>query len=279
MHCLPADVKDPLGRPILVIRAMDLKEPSERLSPALFHVMERLRDCLKALNDASDEPLSPFLQYVVLLDVKELSMQSMTGMWSIAKRVLPASAVSRVFFPSPRELIGYFSTASLPKGCQTGYVMLTSAWADETLVDYGGDLAPLNSLENILNPRDLKTTGNGIAYQGNSEVVPQSPNRATRGRTPTTALSPTSASNPYFGYPALFSNGSSSLHHGRKRKRDLVRTLLILLWQRWRGPISASLWAAAFALAVRLWFRRSLHSSADASLLMLRTWWSTASPF
>lgn len=50
---------------------MALKEPSERVMGFVYHAMERFRVRLKALNGA------PFLQYVVIFDVKELSMQNM----------------------------------------------------------------------------------------------------------------------------------------------------------------------------------------------------------
>ncbi|KAF9257982.1 CRAL/TRIO domain-containing protein [Marasmius fiardii PR-910] len=148
VHCLPVDVRDPLGRPILVVRAVDWKESSDQRLTLLFHVVERLRVCLKALNDAFDEGLMPFLQYVVILDVKEFSMRHMSiefcarlineltprfpgmlaavfilnsswtqaGLWNIAKRLLPATAISRVFFPSSQELINYFTPSSIPKG-------------------------------------------------------------------------------------------------------------------------------------------------------------------
>lgn len=46
----------------------------------------------------------------------------------------------------------------------------------------------------------------------------------------------TSTLNPFFGYPTQVSLSGSqhTLHHGRRRKRDLVRTLLVLLWLKWR---------------------------------------------
>ncbi|KAG7098311.1 hypothetical protein E1B28_000272 [Marasmius oreades] len=284
VHCLPANVRDPLGRPILIVRATPFKESSEsdRDSSLFLHAVEHLRLCLKALNDASDETLMPFLQYVVLLDVKEFSMQNMSvefvmrfineltpkfpgmvaavfilnsswtqvGLWSIAKRFLPASAVSRVFFPSANELVSYFTPSSLPK-------------------DYGGDLAPLKFLNNYLHPRKVKTVCNNGNCEEPSSVVP---------RTSPASLSPMSSSNPYFGYPLSISDsGSSSLRHGRKRKRDLARTLLTLLWHRWRGVVSPCLWTMAIALAIRLlWVRRSLHSSSEG-VRLLKAWWSSVS--
>jgi hypothetical protein len=39
----------------------------------------------------------------------------------VLRRVLPAPALSRVFFPTQEELINYFTPSSLPKGCLGGY--------------------------------------------------------------------------------------------------------------------------------------------------------------
>lgn len=45
--------------------------------------------------------------------------------------------------------------------------------------------------------------------------------------------------NPFFGYPVSSAPGLArhpsvpGLRHGRRRKRDLVRTLLVLWWERW----------------------------------------------
>lgn len=75
VYFLPLDVRDPLGRPIIVIRALNLKDSSETYNH-LIRTMEQFRLRLKTLNDASDQTLV-VLQYIVLLDVKELSMQTL----------------------------------------------------------------------------------------------------------------------------------------------------------------------------------------------------------
>lgn len=50
---------------------------------------------------------------------------------------------------------------------------------------------------------------------------------------------------PYFGYPVLHDTPTPTLRHGRRRKRDLLRTLAWLFWARWREPIGAAIAAVA----------------------------------
>lgn len=51
---------------------------------------------------------------------------------------------------------------------------------------------------------------------------------------------------PYFGYPVLHGTPIPTLRHGRRRKRDLLRTLAWLFWARWHKPIGAAMAAVAF---------------------------------
>ncbi|KAE9389884.1 CRAL/TRIO domain-containing protein [Gymnopus androsaceus JB14] len=260
VHFLPLNVRDPLGRPIIVIQALGFEDASETYRSLLIHTMEQFRLRLKALNDASDLVV---LQYIVIFDVKELSVQTLSvdlvswvlrdliprfpgmlaavnsswthsGMWNIAKRVLPASAVSRVFFSSPKELMSYFAPSSLPK-------------------DYGGYLPPLNSLD-CLPPASPQPSPKSYMMSASPSPI---------------YLSPTSLLNPFFGYPVSSSQGSPSLHHGRRRKRDLIRTLAILFWLRWRRPITTCLWLAALVFTGRMW-NWLLYSPSRSALL--RSW-------
>ncbi|KAF5380237.1 hypothetical protein D9757_008219 [Collybiopsis confluens] len=272
VHLLPTDVRDPFGRPILVIRAVGFNDSEESYFPLLIRAMEQFRLRLNKLNDVS-HPI-PVLQYVVLLDVKELSVQTLSldliswvlrdliprfpgmlaagkivfilnsswahsGMWNMTKRFLPGSAASRVFFPSQKELVALFAPSTLPK-------------------DYGGSLPSLNSL-----------TGTSTV-----QVAPPPPD--PRPVTPTAGastnpiyLAPTSILNPFFGYPVSSSRGYPTLHHGRRRKRDLLRTLAALFWLRWGRRITVCLWLVALAFAGRvLWFRRwQIYSPSKVSLL------------
>lgn len=73
--CLPLSVLDPLKHPILVLRLATVDLFSETLRPAIIQGMEFMRIRLKKLNariDATTE--EPVLQYVVLLDVADVSV-------------------------------------------------------------------------------------------------------------------------------------------------------------------------------------------------------------
>lgn len=72
ISCLPNDVRDPLGRPILVIEVASLKYELE-IKQVLIQAMESLRFHLKTMNLAADRAV-PTLQYVVLLDLKDITM-------------------------------------------------------------------------------------------------------------------------------------------------------------------------------------------------------------
>ncbi|KAF7357821.1 hypothetical protein MVEN_00828100 [Mycena venus] len=130
VQCLPPTARDPFGRPILVIKVVSFNDSSDAYKPLIIRGLECLRLHLKRLNGDSYQRGAPTLQYVILLDLKNLSTQSLNidlvqwtlfeaipqfpgllaaamminyswahaGLWSIAKRVLPAAAISRVFF-------------------------------------------------------------------------------------------------------------------------------------------------------------------------------------
>ncbi|RDB25475.1 Protein real-time [Hypsizygus marmoreus] len=281
IHCLPGNAHDPFGRPILVIETLPLDIDLDAIRPLILRTFERLRAHLKCLNDTLMAPEKPTLQYIVLLDLQGLSLRSFdtellrwilreiiprfpgmlagvfmlnyswvySGVWSVARRVLPASALSRVFFPSSEELIDYFTPSSLPK-------------------DYGGSLLPLTLLDDPL--RKPETPPDGIQpYAQNQPPVQPSPSPLF------TMLSPTSILNPFFGYPTDSSDGYLSLHHGRRRKRDLARTLALLFWIRWRKTIVVGLvlvmCALSFKLGKRFRYPRFLRSFWAGKTLSFRT--------
>ncbi|KAJ7680820.1 CRAL-TRIO domain-containing protein [Mycena polygramma] len=268
VQCLPSNARDPFGRPILVIRVVSFNDSSDAYKPLIIQGLEYLRLHLKHLNSDTHQSL-PTLQYVILLDLKNLSTQSLNidlvvwtlkkaipefpgllaaafminyswahaGIWSIAKRVLPASALSRVFFPTQQELTNYFSPSMLPK-------------------DYGGTLASLTELQDPLwnGPPWRQLLVSSRPTSSAPSIVP------VQQRPSITAIPSTSLLNPFFGYPVSSSGGSPSLHHGRRRKRDLAQTLLILAWRRWRRHITTCVWIVVFILTVRgrrTWFRSS----------------------
>ncbi|KAK7000732.1 CRAL/TRIO domain-containing protein [Favolaschia claudopus] len=282
VQCLPSAATDPFGRPILVIKVVSFDDSSDAFKPLIIRGLECLRLHLQRLNDESRQigtGAAPTLQYVILLDLKNLSTQSLNidlvtwtlrdaipkfpgllaaafminyswthaGIWSIAKRVLPAPAISRVFFPTQQELVDYFSASVLPK-------------------DYGGTLASLTELHDPL-WADPPSHQPIVSDERKEEELSLSAPPIVSVKEPSlvTAIPATSLLNPFFGYPVSSVGGSPSLHHGRRRKRDLARTLLILAWRRWRRHIIACLWAVAIIVTFRkrVWLIRTLRRGAS----------------
>jgi len=173
-----------------------------------------------------------------------------SGMWSLVKRVLPASALSRVFFPSDEELIQLFTPSSLPE-------------------DYGGALPALKLLDDPLRTQETPLESLATEYSQTQAADPPSALQLPAF----TSLSPTSLLNPFFGYPASSSYGSLSLPYGRRRKRDLARTLALLFWIRWRKPLVVALLLAACAIILKLGTRgahvRSLRSFLEQKSILL----------
>lgn len=76
LHCLPGGVRDPFGRPILVIEVISATMASDTFRPHIIQTFERLRCHLKRLNDGENPgPRPPVLQYVILLDLSSLSFR------------------------------------------------------------------------------------------------------------------------------------------------------------------------------------------------------------
>ena len=72
VHVLPDPARDPFGRPILCVDASILNELANVSLPSLIRTIEALRLHLQSLPLDDLRPL----QYTVLLDLKDLSMQS-----------------------------------------------------------------------------------------------------------------------------------------------------------------------------------------------------------
>ncbi|KAI0633538.1 CRAL-TRIO domain-containing protein [Trametes polyzona] len=270
LRCLPLDARDPFGRPVVVVKLAELLDFSGDVRKALIHYMELLRLNLKALNaTACDDDSLPVLQYVVLVDLSDVSVKNPqstdliswhvlelvprfpgmlgamfvlnyswahAGVWSIVKRVLPKSVLSRVFFPTPEELVQVIPPSALPQ-------------------EYGGSLAPLCQLENPLESFTARPPDPLPVSPPMSAPAQLSPNQ-TIVRVP--SISPTSHLNPYFGYPVSGRDAMTPrLRHGRQRKRDLLRTLASLWWSRWKHRVYLLLCIAMAAVMVTSQRRRS----------------------
>lgn len=253
LHCIPPPICDPLGRPLVFIRLSELltceETETESVMDGLLISLERLRIHLRSLNELSNREIT--LQCVFLIDLEGLSIHSVNldiltwfmkevvprypGMlgavfflnyswtygvaWSIAKRILPKSAVARVFFPSREELLDYCSASALPS-------------------NYGGTLLPLHRVEDPLR-LDEHRVHDHRAHASGSRVRGTFGLRRTTHRKPSSvSIPPRSALNPCFGYPTVASLARPHMvHPTRKRKRDLLLTLSVLWWKRWRARV------------------------------------------
>ncbi|KAI0029881.1 CRAL-TRIO domain-containing protein, partial [Vararia minispora EC-137] len=245
MHCLPPPACDVFGRPVVIIRLSAFKDntyDTGQTQQYILYALESLRCHLVRLNSESNGDLNPILQCILLLDLENASMKildvdilswyireamprfpgllaaalilnsswAQSGTWSVVKHVLPDSALSRIIFLNKSTLSLVIPPASLPR-------------------DYGGDLPPLADLPSVLAPSRC----------GSPDPIVQ-PNAvyAVRSQRPSwrrPSVSPRSLSNPFFGYPVSEGNLQPTPTHGRLRKRDLVRTLVLLFWDRWRA--------------------------------------------
>jgi hypothetical protein len=75
VHCLPPPAHDPFGRPILVVKVVSFNDSSDAYKPLIIRGLEQLRLHLKRLNGG--RPTPPIFQYVLLLDLENLSTQSL----------------------------------------------------------------------------------------------------------------------------------------------------------------------------------------------------------
>ncbi|KAF8837680.1 CRAL/TRIO domain-containing protein [Paxillus ammoniavirescens] len=271
LHCLPPPIADPLGRPIVLVKNSSIQGFGMNLKDALLQEVERLRLHLRHLRDIHTNERFP-LQYIVLVDLQGVSIQNITldffswlftdviprypgmlaavfvlnyswmysGVWSVAKRVLPSSAISRVFFPSRDQLLDYCSPATLP-------------------AEYGGSLPTLDQIEDALRseyqrmhtapyPLDFSAT----SPRSTDPKVLQGPS-IKRSPSSSVFLPPTSPLNPFFGYPVVTSSSSPhTIRHVRRRKRDLMRTLAVLWWQRWGSRRAIGLVGVCILLVLSL---------------------------
>ncbi|KAG6369127.1 CRAL-TRIO domain-containing protein [Boletus reticuloceps] len=259
LHCLPPPITDPFGRPIVFLKLTSLQSLTCSVHDVFLQEVERLRLHLRYIRDHCAHT-GPFpLQYIVLIDLDGLSIQNYnldlcswilsdiiprypgmlaavfllnhswlhSGAWSVAKRILPASIIARVFFPSSAQLVSYCSATNLP-------------------AEYGGSLPTLDQIDDALRSpyqtqhlpplpplSDISDASPALPFPSSSSS-PAPPPDSTLQRSPSTiALPPLSSRNPFFGYPAIASASSPhTIRHVQRGPRELLRTLAVLWWRR-----------------------------------------------
>lgn len=126
--------------------------------------------------------------------------------------------------------------------------LIQVAYPSFHLSDYGGALSPLHLIEDPLNPGP-EYQNNCASYSSRDKCM-SAPNETLHRQPSSVFIPPRSALNPFFGYPTLTSvSKPHMMQPGRRRKRDLLLTLLILWWKRWGARIITLLY---FLIAVGL---------------------------
>lgn len=110
-------------------------------------------------------------------------------------------------------------------------------------IDYGGTLPSLANLEDPLYPERQSQEASTLTLSEDQTMV-------TPSAVPLSQLSERSVLNPYFGYPVST--------HGRRRKRDLAKTLAILFWMRWRTHIKVVTCLTIIVFVARVAFRKGV---------------------
>ncbi|KAI9455473.1 CRAL-TRIO domain-containing protein [Lactarius psammicola] len=240
----------------------------------------------------------PVLQYILLVDMENASMRNFvrlnldlltwyihevaprypgmfgtvfvinfswtqSGIWTVIRLALPESVQYRIFFPSKETLHECIRPSSLPQ-------------------DYWGLLPLLSGIPNVLDVPQTTTLTPSLSASlssldeeeasGASPSLTHAPGDntaacSTRRKIASLAhVSPRSQYNPFYGYPigpppySLSPASLPYLRHGRRRKRDLIRTLATLWWEKWRSRVS---WTVSFLFVffyVRWWWRQRRNS-------------------
>ncbi|KAF8268605.1 CRAL-TRIO domain-containing protein [Lactarius quietus] len=287
LHVLPHPATDILRRPILILRLADLanlqKDPREHI----LRTVEGLRINLHSINPSSPPEGSmpgPVLQYILLVDMESASLRSFnldlltwyihevgprypglfgtvfvinfswtqSGIWTIIRLALPESVHYRIFFPSKETLHECIRPSSLPQGKLRGLLPF------------------LSEIPNVLDVPQTTTLTPSLSpsFSGASQALRDNTAASSTGRKIASLqhVSPRSQCNPFYGYPINPSPSSLSpaplpyLRYGRRRKRDLIRTLATLWWEKWRSRVS---WTASFLFVfffVRRWWRQRRNS-------------------
>lgn len=174
------------------------------------------------------------------------------------RRLLPASALQKVFFPNNEDLKAFLTPAALPQGTNS---FASSGIHDNLLykrIDWDGNLPYLREIDNSL--QDYVAPSSLFPPITDTET-PQSQDALMVPRAPPSVLSSTSILNPFFGYPIAYteadlSSSTPNLRHGRRRKRDLIHTLLRLWWQKWKTHLKFSM--LILLLVLISWKRRRI---------------------
>jgi hypothetical protein len=172
----------------------------------------------------------------------------------LSRRVLPVSAQNKVSFLSREELLNYFGANALPEGLSSVFAVETRRHSGATK-DLGGLLPASRTLQDpfleqlpsrLRRSRSLSSSEQSLPQLQTPDSGPSTLRPQTRQpiRLDTSVPTVHSPFNPFFGYPV--SPTSLNPRYGRRRKRDLLRTLAYLWWAKWKGT---AIWVVMLVLA------------------------------
>lgn len=75
VHCLPPEVVDPFGRPIIIIETVPVTLDTDVVKQGIVQFFENLRRHLAEQFHSSKESNAPPLQCVVMVDLRALTFQ------------------------------------------------------------------------------------------------------------------------------------------------------------------------------------------------------------
>ncbi|KAH8993346.1 hypothetical protein EDB86DRAFT_2930077 [Lactarius hatsudake] len=264
----------------------------------ILRTVEGLRINLHNINVSSppESPLThPVLQYMLLVDMENASIRNFnldlltwyihevsprysgmfgtvfvinfswtqSGIWTVIRLALPESVQYRIFFPSKETLHECIRPSSLPQD-YWGLLPLLSGIPNMLDVPQTTTLTPsLSASHPSLDEEEASGASPSLTHASGDNAA----GRSTRRKIASLAhVSPRSQYNPFYGYPigpppySLLPASLPYLRHGRRRKRDLIRTLATLLWEKWRSRVS---WTVSFlfvSFCVRWWWRQRRNS-------------------
>ena len=113
LQCLPLTARDPFNRPIVVVKLSSLFQTAEDARTTLIYYMEMLRLNLEGINEASSDDEQPVLQYVAMVDIGGLSVQSVVGRYHVNHILRSYSAPCNV--QQNVDIIGWFIYELVPR--------------------------------------------------------------------------------------------------------------------------------------------------------------------
>ena len=179
----------------------------------------------------------------------------------VSRQILPASAISKVIFPTKEELHRLLPLEAIWTGQGFPHIMKyvipnCCAFTESTSTASNGPKLPSSpsrrtDLGNITDPT---YTSSPLSSQDPTAAFSQAINADIPKPSftpPPRVSSRFSSISPFFGYPITVPHrhpphsthlshspsGIPQLRHGRRRKRDLARALLVLFWQKWKARI------------------------------------------